>query len=145
MSFIRKMKKGSSVYLVKVESYRQDGKVKQRVIEYIGKEEEGKVIPKKTTQSDFNITKVTQFLDILTVDTIAKSLEIPDFLGNNSKYLLSLIYSHLNKKVSVYKLPEWAEKTEISNILKLKKITAKDLYTAIEKFAEMDFEIIQKM
>jgi len=145
MSFIRKMKKGRSVYLVKVESYRQDGKVKQRVIEYIGKEEEGKVIPKKTTQSDFNITKVTQFLDILTVDTIAKSLEIPDFLGNNSKYLLSLIYSHLNKKVSVYKLPEWAEKTEISNILKLKKITAKDLYTAIEKFAEMDFEIIQKM
>ncbi|MDT3739763.1 MAG: hypothetical protein RO257_09725 [Candidatus Kapabacteria bacterium] len=145
MSFIRKMKKGSSVYLVKVESYRQDGKVKQRVIEYIGKEEEGKVIPKKTIQSDFNITKVTQFLDILTVDTIARTLEIPDFLGTHSKYLLSLIYSHLNKKVSVYKLPEWAEKTEIANILKLKKITAKDLYTAIEKFAEMDFEIIQKM
>ena len=145
MSFIRKMKKGSSVYLVKVESYRQDGKVKQRVIEYIGKEEEGKVIPKKTIQSNFNITKVTQFLDILTVDTIARTLEIPDFLGTHSKYLLSLIYSHLIKKVSVYKLPEWAEKTEIANILKLKKITAKDLYTAIEKFAEMDFEIIQKM
>ena len=145
MSFIRKMKKGNSVYLVKVENYRHDGKVKQRVIEYIGKEEEGKVIPKKTKQSDFNISKVTQFLDILTVDTIARTLEIPDFLGTHSKHLLSLIYSHLIKKVSVYKLPEWAEKTEIANILKLKRITAKDLYTAIEKFAEMDFGIIQKM
>ncbi len=145
MAFIRKIKKGNSTYLAKVESYRQDGKVKQRVIEYIGKEEDGKVIPKKTVQSDFNVTKVTQFLDILAVDSIAKNLEINDFLGTNSKYLLSLIYSHLINKVSIYKLPEWAEKTEIANILKLKKLNSKDLYNSITSFAEMDFDIIQKM
>lgn len=145
MSFIRKIKKGNSVYLAKVENFRQDGKVKQRVLEYMGKEENGNLIPKKTRQSDFRITGVSQFLDILAVDTIAKRLEIPEFLGTNFKYLLSLIYSHLIKKVSVYKLPEWAEKTEIANILKLRKISAKDLYTAIEKFSTMDFGIIQKM
>jgi hypothetical protein len=41
MSFIRKIKKGNSVYLAKVESYREEGRVKQRVLEYIGKEENG--------------------------------------------------------------------------------------------------------
>ena len=145
MSFVRKMKKGNSVYLVKVESYRHDGKVKQRVLEYIGKDDDGKVIPKKSKQSDFNITKVTQYLDILTVDTVCKTLEIPDFLGKSAQYLLAMIYSHLIKKVSIYKLPEWSEKTEIANILKIKKLVSKDIYTAIEKFSNLDFEIIQKM
>ena len=145
MSFIRKIKKGNRIYLAKVESYRQDGKVKQRVLEYIGVEEDGKVIPKKTKQLDFNINKVTQYLDILTIDTVSRKLEINELLGSYSKQLLALIYSHLIKKVSVYKLPEWAEKTEIANILDMKKISAKDLYFAIEKFAEMDFEILEKM
>ena len=39
MTFIRKIKRGDAIYLAKVESHREDGKVKQRVIEYIGKEE----------------------------------------------------------------------------------------------------------
>ena len=145
MSFIRRIKKGNNVYLAKVESFREDGKVKQRVIEYIGKEEDGNIIPKKTKQLDFNISKVTQYLDILTVDTVSKTLEINELFGKSSKYLLALIYSHLIKKVSVYKLPEWAEQTEIANILNLKKITTKDLYTVIEKFSEIDFEIFEKM
>lgn len=144
MAFIRKIKKGKSTYLAKVESYRQDGKIKQRVLEYIGKEQDGKVIPKKTIQSDFKINKVTQYLDILTVDSIARTLELPDFLGTNFKYILALVYSHLINKVSIYKLPEWSEKTEIAKILKLKKITSKDLYQSIEKFSEIDFEILQR-
>jgi hypothetical protein len=41
MAFIRKIKKGGAIYLAKVESYREDGKVKQRVLEYVGKEENG--------------------------------------------------------------------------------------------------------
>ena len=41
MAFIRRIKKGDAVYLAKVESYREDGKVKQRVLEYVGKEENG--------------------------------------------------------------------------------------------------------
>jgi hypothetical protein len=36
MTFIRKIKKQSGVYLAKVENYREDGKVKQRHIEYLG-------------------------------------------------------------------------------------------------------------
>lgn len=46
MAFIRKIKKGNAIYLAKVESYRQDGKVKQRVLEYVGKEENGVPVQK---------------------------------------------------------------------------------------------------
>lgn len=42
MSFIRRIKKKDAVYLAEVESYREDGKVKQRVIKYLGKEVDGK-------------------------------------------------------------------------------------------------------
>lgn len=41
MAFIRKIKKGDAIYLAKVESYREGDKVKQRVLEYVGKEEDG--------------------------------------------------------------------------------------------------------
>jgi transposase len=145
MAFIRKIKKGNSVYLAKVENYRLDGKVKQRVIEYIGKEVDGKVVPKKTYHADFKISKVTQFLDLLTIDSVARSLDIPDYLGSNSKYLLAMIYSHLIKKSSLYKMPEWLERTEIANILKIKRLSVKDFYNSLEKYATVDFEIIQKM
>ncbi len=38
MAFIRRFKKGDSINLALVESYREGGKVNQRVIEYRGKE-----------------------------------------------------------------------------------------------------------
>ena len=56
MAFIRKKKVGKNVYLVKVESYRKDGKVKQRVIEYLGKEIEGKPV-KKISADKIELTK----------------------------------------------------------------------------------------
>ena len=122
MSFVRRIKKGDNVYLAKVESYRQDGKVKQKVIEYLGKEVDGKPV-KKSGINDYSVTKVTQFIDIFTLDTISKQLELPDILGKKSKQIMSLVFSHLLERVSIYKVPEWIEKTEILNILKLKKIT----------------------
>ena len=42
MVFIRKIKKKSGTYLAEVEGYRVNGKVKQRVIKYLGKEINGK-------------------------------------------------------------------------------------------------------
>ena len=46
MTFIRKKKVGKNVYLEKVESYRKDGKIKQRVLEYLGKEIDGQPVKK---------------------------------------------------------------------------------------------------
>jgi hypothetical protein len=46
MSFVRKSKKAVLGYFAKVESYREGGKVKQRVLEYIGKEVGGEPVVK---------------------------------------------------------------------------------------------------
>ena len=46
MAFIRKIKTKSGIYLAEVEGYRKDGKVKQRVIKYLGKEIDGKPVKK---------------------------------------------------------------------------------------------------
>jgi len=143
MSFIRKIKKGNSVYLAEVQNYRQDGKVKQKVIKYLGKDENGKIV-RRNQSNDFSVTKVTQFVDGLAIDALAKQLELQDYLGKKSKQLLILIYSHLLNKTSIYKIPEWVETTEILNILKLRKISSKDLYESLSYLSELDFEIIQK-
>ena len=46
MAFIRKKKVGKNIYLYKVESYREKGKTKQRVVEYLGKEINGNPVKK---------------------------------------------------------------------------------------------------
>jgi len=143
MSFIRRIKKGNSVYLAEVQSYRQDGKVKQKVIKYLGKEVNGKAVKRKQS-SDFSVTKVTQYIDGLAVDALARQLEIPDYLGKKAKQLLILIYSHLLEKTSIYKIPEWVETTEVLNILELKKISSKDLYESLSYLSELDFNNIQR-
>ena len=130
MSFVRRIKKGNSVYLARVENYRKDGKVKQKVLEYFGKEVNGKPVKKSGIQ-DYSVTKVTQFVDIFALDSISKQIQLPEILGKNSKIIMSLVYSHLLERVSIYKVPEWIEKTEILNILKLKKLTCKDLYESL--------------
>lgn len=142
MAFIRKIKKKSGTYLAKVESYRKDGKVKQKVIEYLGKEIDGKPV-KKVTINDISVEKVSRFLDIYVINEIAKKLEIPKLLGGKSKPLMTLIYSHLLKRTSIYKIPDWVIGTEILNILKVKKITNKELYESLSYLSGLDFEIIQ--
>jgi hypothetical protein len=49
MAFIRRIKKNKSIYLAEVENYRDGGKVRQRVIRYIGTEE--RCHPLKGTKS----------------------------------------------------------------------------------------------
>lgn len=143
MAFIRRIKKGDSVYLAKVESYRKEGKVKQRVIEYLGKEIEGKPV-KRVALNEISIQKVTQYLDIYVIDLIAKELGIDKLLGSKAKPILGLIYTHLLKRVSIYKTPEWMERTEILNILKLKKLSNTDLYNSLDYLSGIDFEPIEQ-
>ena len=143
MSFVRRIKKGNSTYLAKVENYRQDGKVKQRVLEYIGKEENGKVI-RKSTIHDYSVTKVTQYIDIVALDHVSKQIELSNFLGKNANQIMSLVFSHLLERVSIYKVPEWVEKTEILNILKLKRLTSKELYESLYSLSDLDFQLIQR-
>jgi len=64
MSYIRKIKKNNSVYLAEVESYRKEGKVKQRVLRYLGKEIDGKAV-KRVSSDNIEVVAVKQYLDEL--------------------------------------------------------------------------------
>ena len=79
MAFIREIKKGSSVYLVKVASVREDGKVKQRVLEYIGK--------KESEQQNMEVSPVKRYADIKVLVELARELKLPSLPGRHHKCL----------------------------------------------------------
>jgi len=103
MAFIRKIIKKSGTYLAEVEGYRKDGKVKQRVIRYLGKEINGKP-EKRIFRSDIHINGVKRSLDVLCINSIAKELGIASI---KNKHFLALIYSQLLEKRSISKLEDW--------------------------------------
>jgi len=140
MSFIRKIKKKSGTYLAEVKSYRENGKIKQKVIRYLGKEINGKPA-KKITSADIKIKNVKRSLDVLAIDKLAEQLTIKSI---KNKYLLSLIYSQLLEKRSINKIEEWIEYTEIPEILKIDKLSTKDLYESLTEVPEGEFISIDK-
>jgi len=136
MAFIRKKRVGKNVYLVKVESYRKDGKIKQRVIQYLGKEINGQPV-KKVFANKIQVQSVKQSLDVLAIDKIANELDIKD-LGN--PYVLSLIYSQLLENKSINKLESWIKYTEIPYLLGFDKVSVKNLYESLSEVDDGDFE-----
>ena len=100
MTFIRKIKKKSGTYLAEVESYRKGGKVKQKVIKYLGKEINGKPV-KRVSSDSIKIKNIKRSLDVLAIDKISSDLGLKDI---SNEYVLALIYSQLLEKRSVNKL-----------------------------------------
>src|SRR3989344_696620 len=136
MAFIRKKKVGKNIYLEKVESYRKDGKIKQRVLEYLGKEIDGQPV-KKVFANKIQIQSVKQSLDVLTIDKIAEDLNIKDL---ENPYVLSLIYSQLLENKSINKLEGWMKYTEIPYLLGFDKVSVKKLYESLADVDDADFE-----
>lgn len=135
MVFVRKIKKKSGIYLAKVESYRKDGKIKQRVLEYLGKEIDGKPA-KRVNTSDIVVKNVKRSLDILAIDKIAEELKLKSM---QNRYVLSIIYSHLLEKRSINKLEEWMRYTEIPEVLEIKDVSTKTLYESLGEITNDDF------
>jgi len=136
MAFVRKIKTKSGIYLAEVEGYRKDGKVKQRVIRYLGKEIDGRPV-KKVFTNKIQVQSVKQSLDVLAIDKIAEDLGIKDI---ESPYIISLIYSQLLENKSINKLESWMKYTEIPYLLGLEKISVKNLYESLSELDEKDFK-----
>ena len=135
--FIRKIKKKSGTYLAKVESYRdKDGKIKQKVLQYLGKEINGKA-EKRVLTSKIKVKSVKRSMDVLAVDKISEELGLKDI---NNKYALSLVYSQLLEKRSINKLENWMRYTEIPEVLGLKDISVKELYESLTEISDEEFE-----
>jgi len=143
MSFIRKIKKGNSVYLAEVENRRnEDGKVVQKHIRYLGKEIDGKAA-KKVFSSEIEVKSVKQYLDYYVLHDIAQKLGITEVLGEKMKQILLLVYTQIIERKSLYKLPEYVEHTRLKELLGLEKIVDKSLYEALDALEALDFDYIE--
>lgn len=142
MVFVRKIKKKSGTYLAEVKNTRRNGKVVQEVIRYIGKEVDGKVVRRVKTNK-LNIEKVTRFLDVLAVDRMAEDLFFKQVLGENAKYILIFVYSHILERLSVKKLEDWLGQTEIPSVLQLDDVSTKILYQSLDDINCLDFSDIE--
>lgn len=142
MAFIRKIKKGDAIYLAKVESYREDGKVKQRVLEYVGKEERGQPVIKIDLEKVV-VSSVKRHLDIKVLHQLAGELGLPKMLGKAVNPLLAMIYAHLLQKSSIAKLPDWFDHTTIYELLKCEPFSTKELYESLEQIQKVNFETVE--
>lgn len=142
MAFIRKIKKGDSIYLVKVESYREDGKVKQRVLEYVGKEENGVAI-QKVDINKINIENVKYYADVSVLNQLCTSLNLNFLLGKHHKAITALLIAHLICKGSILRVSKWIEQSTIKEVLGISELTIEMLYNALDYLEECDFDKIE--
>lgn len=142
MSFIRKIKKKDAVYLAEVENFRQDGKVKQRVLRYVGKEVDGQLV-RRISSENIEICSVKRHLDYQILHNISHKLGIPRLLGNDAKRILLFVYAQIVSRKPIYKLPEYIEQTTLKEILGIEKLIDKELYETLDYLEGMDFSPIE--
>jgi len=140
MAFIRKIKKKSGTYLALVESKWENGRSRQHVIKYLGKEIDGKPA-KRILSSNIRVKKVTRHLDVEIIDHIAEELGLKELVP---KEILVLVYAQILERPSINKMEEWLKETDILEILGINEINTLQLYRAIEDFSNKDFEIIEE-
>jgi transposase len=143
MAFIRKIKKGKSVYLAKVESYREDGKVKQRVLEYVGKEQDGRVI-QKVDINKLDLINVKQYADVSVIYQLCSQLNLNYLLGKHHKPIIALLIAHLLCKRSVLKISEWIEHSTVRETIGLDSISTEMLYNSLDYLDACDFDKIEQ-
>jgi len=144
MAFIRKIKKGNSVYLALVENYREGGKVRQRTLKYLGKEfQEGKAF-KKIYPQEIEIGYVKRYADSIVVDKLAKELSLHDLFREYNMEILLLVYSHLLEgNLPINQIQEWVETTYLGEVLQMEKISTKKVYRALDYLSMIDFSDIE--
>lgn len=138
--FVRRIKTKSGIYLAEVESKRVNGKVKQHIIRYIGKEINGKVSRKVSTE-DVEVVRVRRYLDVAVIDELVDELGLKRLLP---KEILVFIYAQLLDRPGIDKLEEWVDNTEILNFLGMTDISTVRLYESLSKFDEADFKKVEE-
>jgi len=143
MSFVRKIKKGNSIYLAEVKNQRIGGKVVQKHLRYLGKEVDDKPLLTGSVERS-SVDKVTIYGPLLVLDEIAKQVDLAGTLGDYGDYLLSLAYAHCVAPDSLKGMSQWYQKTEVSNLLDIPQITYKKLVEAIDSLDGMDGDKVQE-
>jgi hypothetical protein len=143
MSFIRKIKKGNTIYLAEVENKRVGNKIVQKHIRYVGKEVDERPLLTGSVERS-SIDKVTVFGPLLVLHEIAQQIDLGNILGEYGQYLLSLAYAHCVSPDSLNGIVEWYRKTEIANLLDIPEVSYKKLVEAIDSLEGLNGEDIQE-
>ncbi len=143
MAFIRRIKKGDAIYLAKVESYREEGKVKQRVLEYVGKEENG-VAVQKVDINKIGVENVKQYADIKVLHQLCLELNLNYLLGKHHKSIIGLLIAHLICRTSILRVSKWIEHSTIKEVLGVTELTIEMLYNALDYLDECDFNKVEQ-
>jgi transposase len=142
MAYIREVKRGNAIYLVKVQSVREEGKVKQEVLEYIGKKENGQAVI-KTDLNEVQVSSVKRFADIKVLIQLARELKLDSLLGRHYKSILAIVIAHLLCKGSILKISSWVEHTLLFEQLGTAALTTNSLYEALDHLQGLPFERIE--
>lgn len=143
MAFIKKIKKGGKTYLIKVEGYRENGKVKHRYLGYIGKEIDGKTILSGSI-SNIEIDSAKVYGPLMVLNHIAQEINLSKILGEYGDEILSMVYAHCVEPKSVNQMERWFEKTDLNFILDLHSVTESRLLDALDSINRYGSERIQK-
>ena len=140
MAYIRQIKVRGSVYLAKVECVREDGKVKQKVVEYIGKKERK---AEKVDLNDIAVSSVKRYAGIRVLLHLARELKLHQLLGRHHQSILAIVIGHLLCKASVLKMSSWVEHTLLFEQLGTEALSTKQLYEALDYLQDLPFEKVE--
>ncbi len=144
MTFIRKIKRKGRVYLAEVENYREDGKVKQRHLRYLGidpKSDPNRIL---IDTRNLQVDSVKVYDPVIVLENIAHELGLYEILGEIAHPILTLTFAHCVNYRSVIDTDRWFKKTDLCSIFGVEKITENQLYDAVTKLSEYDFDHIEK-
>ena len=102
MTFNKKIKMKSGTYLVRVQGYRdEDGKVKHKYLEYLGKlDENGNLIPRMKIEN-IEAEHVKLQGPVCALHNITKDIGLEAIIGEYSAEILTLVYSHILRPESL--------------------------------------------
>ena len=157
MTYTKRIKKGNSVYLYEYESYRENGKVKTRYLDYLGVEGDERGVPKpkksRTKTKPMYPRRSQRAGDVKLLWTIAEKIGIPqtidqvcigvgdDISGPTPGKLLTVwAINHILDPVSASKVARWAEPTILPDLLSIAPIDLKreNLYGALDAICSKD-------
>lgn len=148
MSFKKRVKRGDKVYVYEVESYREEGKVKQRYLGYLGVEKqtpEGTVFHPAHTEllKRLILTENVHLGDVAVLYQLAQELKIAETIDNFSMkggglpaglQLVLMSINHTIKPVSLNQFASWYDDTALPQITNIdsNKLNKDNLSSAMD-------------
>lgn len=144
LAFIRKHKRKGRIYLSEVENQRVDGKVVQKFLRYVGVSPDSERSAFPTCNQELSLDGVKLHGSILALHSAAELLNLKEFLGEYYAPILALVFCHCHDYRGVKDMNRWLSSVNFYDILKVDKITEKQLHEAISAIEDMDILSIEK-